>query len=725
MTRTEVIVAKQAFRLGHRVGKGGEGVVYALADDNEYAVKLYTTHDSASKEAKIAAMVQAQLAGHAPLVAFPIAIARGRDGSFVGFVMRLVADHKPLHDLYSPGPRKLHFPQADYRFLVRTTANFARAVASVHQSNCVIGDINHSGILVSPKAVVALIDADSFQFAAGGQRFLCRVGVPEYTPPELQSQRLAGVVRTPNHDAFGLAVVIFQLLFMGRHPFVGTVRRGEIPPIHENIQQFRYVYTENRDVGMDQPPGTPSLSDFSPGIAALFDASFSRETADRRPTAEQWVRQLEALEASLAQCQENPLHYAPRDASECAWCEMERQLGTFLFLPYLPGATFKTADFDPGASGFDLDKVWARIAAINLPAKEQLQPKLNVSTAMPSANAKSAKRAGLFKNLLGYVIAIVAVGAFLAAPKGFILWGFVFLWGVGMAKGSASYDATPFTRAYVEAELLWARELQNWRQRIGLDDLLKLKAALVSAREAYRELPNEQRALREKYQNDRRESQLHAYLDGFDIQHATIKGIGPARLVTLASYGIDTAADVSRSKLLSVPGFGETTMRGLLEWRAKLEHRFVYRAEQNDADRQEFARIQALIEAKAAPLRRKLSGGAQNLAGVLGRVTAYVAKEDPVLDRVQHQREQAKADLVFLQIPTPQVASAPGGGQTRTTTGPSGPVVVRIPTSGPSSQSCPRCGSPMVKRLARRGRNAGGYFWGCSRYPRCKGTRNI
>ena len=37
--------------------------------------------------------------------------------------------------------------------------------------------------------------------------------------------------------------------------------------------------------------------------------------------------------------------------------------------------------------------------------------------------------------------------------------------------------------------------------------------------------------------------------------------------------------------------------------------------------------------------------------------------------------------------------------------------------------TCPDCGSNMVSRLARRGRNAGGNFWGCSRYPACLGKR--
>ena len=36
--------------------------------------------------------------------------------------------------------------------------------------------------------------------------------------------------------------------------------------------------------------------------------------------------------------------------------------------------------------------------------------------------------------------------------------------------------------------------------------------------------------------------------------------------------------------------------------------------------------------------------------------------------------------------------------------------------------TCPKCGSSMILRTARRGRNAGGQFYGCSRYPKCKGA---
>ena len=42
-----------------------------------------------------------------------------------------------------------------------------------------------------------------------------------------------------------------------------------------------------------------------------------------------------------------------------------------------------------------------------------------------------------------------------------------------------------------------------------------------------------------------------------------------------------------------------------------------------------------------------------------------------------------------------------------------------------STPRCPACQGPMVKRVARRGSNAGKTFWGCPDYPKCRGTREL
>jgi restriction system protein len=48
-----------------------------------------------------------------------------------------------------------------------------------------------------------------------------------------------------------------------------------------------------------------------------------------------------------------------------------------------------------------------------------------------------------------------------------------------------------------------------------------------------------------------------------------------------------------------------------------------------------------------------------------------------------------------------------------------------VPPVSPALQAarCPRCASAMVRRTAKRGANAGKSFWGCRRYPHCRGIK--
>lgn len=38
---------------------------------------------------------------------------------------------------------------------------------------------------------------------------------------------------------------------------------------------------------------------------------------------------------------------------------------------------------------------------------------------------------------------------------------------------------------------------------------------------------------------------------------------------------------------------------------------------------------------------------------------------------------------------------------------------------------CPKCGSEMVLRTTQKGANPGQQFWGCSKYPQCRGTKSL
>lgn len=53
------------------------------------------------------------------------------------------------------------------------------------------------------------------------------------------------------------------------------------------------------------------------------------------------------------------------------------------------------------------------------------------------------------------------------------------------------------------------------------------------------------------------------------------------------------------------------------------------------------------------------------------------------------------------------------------------PLPAMEPLPVADTPNCPKCGANMKKRLARQGRHTGKEFWGCSSFPRCKGTRPV
>lgn len=55
-------------------------------------------------------------------------------------------------------------------------------------------------------------------------------------------------------------------------------------------------------------------------------------------------------------------------------------------------------------------------------------------------------------------------------------------------------------------------------------------------------------------------------------------------------------------------------------------------------------------------------------------------------------------------------------------------MIGQVPSAAPAAEqtmpACPKCGSEMVRRTAKKGANAGNQFWGCSRFPTCTGVRS-
>lgn len=716
----EIVVGTSRFQLGERIGSGGEGEVFAVTGKAGQAVKIYGAGLRASRESKVRAMVLGGLAAKTDLVAYPGEIATDPSGKFLGFLMRLVSGYRPLHELYSPKSRQRHFPKADYRFIVRAALNVARAVGKVHQTGCVIGDLNHSGVLVSQEATVALIDADSFQFSLNGKTYPCLVGVEDFTPPELHGINLGTVTRTLQHDNFGLAVAIFHLLFMGRHPYAG-VYRGPDLSMGESIAQNRFAFSVLRrsETQTSPPPGALPLTLFPHSISSAFERAFG-SNASSRPSAAEWVDALARLEGSLSRCGKVKSHYYPSNAKGCVWCSLAARSGFDMF----PELSSVTPDIPTDVRGTE-DAI-REILAFRFPTASDL---LSLSIPIPPGpsaalqEAKNAKRSHSFTALL--MMAGAVAGLVFATPIWFIWLG---LAGWGFARfGDRNVSEKPFLDRFEKADSKVQAELDAFMRRSNLAEIVQVRADLDAEIATYKRIDDDLAQELRNFRSNREARQRAAYLDQFQLRRASISGIGPAKTATLISFGIETAADVGWSAVRAVPGFGEVMTQKLVNWRKVHEARFRYNPAPNAQDVNDERALRSKYATQKANLEASIRGGLTTLRNAKPRLDALPSRVrgDTALVQALEERARAAQDLRLLgaSVP-PSKVTLKATATPRPVPPPVTPVLPASPMPAPrptgGSPHCPTCGASMRRRSGRRGP-----FWGCSRYPACRGTRNI
>lgn len=318
------------YTLGTRIGGGGEGAIYRIRENAGLAAKIYfqaPPEATLRKLVKLLAMRKQIVTNH---TAWPLELLREVWGAApVGFLMPLVADAQPLHMMINPADRRRSSPDAGFAVLVDIAVNIARMVQSVHANDVVIGDLSAANILLRPDTTVCLIDCNSLQVGTKADNLRCLVGLDDMIPPELQGRKLAEVHRTPNHDAFPLAVLLFQLLCFGRHPHAAAGDAG----IGRAIADKQHALSLWHRTQPLAAFGITPRHVMSSAMRSLFRRAFDRSHLLSRPAAADWHVALQAFRRTLVQCSQNPAHQFRPGRFLCPWCAVERKSGLSLFRP--------------------------------------------------------------------------------------------------------------------------------------------------------------------------------------------------------------------------------------------------------------------------------------------------------------------------------------------------------------------------------------------------------
>jgi DNA-binding helix-hairpin-helix protein with protein kinase domain len=600
------------YQLGPEVGSGGEGVIHAVVRRPELLAKLYRRAPSTFDVEKLDTLVRAATPDLLTVAAWPTDCLKNRSGGVVGFVMPRVLDGRPLHELYTPRSRVQHFPSADFRFLVHVASNVARLFAAVHQAGFIMGDVNHGNILVRNDGTVAAVDCDSFQ-VGDGARFPCPVGTELFLAPELVGQSLWTVRRTANHAAFGVGVLLFHLLFMGRHPFAGRFLGAGEMPIEKAIAECRFAYSRDaRRTKMAPPPFAPPLPVVGSETAELFEQAFHPNgRSGARPTAEDWLKALEALNGSLAVCGAAQWHQYASSLGSCPWCAIERGSKAKLF-----GGVVRVA---PAALA-DVQTLWARYLQIAGHGPPRPLPREEDWVPPPAVRRQRMLRRVAVGGLGVAAVGAVSVVANPIAVVAVVVTALLSMWAMSWRPWVTAAQRAHVLDALMRAEKAWQAAAQEWRAQAKGPDLSGERQAIEDLKAKIDALKSEREArLRALARPIPEAEQRVRYLSQFRIEDAGLHNIGPARCAVLRSWGIETAVEVDPAKIAEIPGFGRNLTDRLVNWRWGREQNFKFMP-LSIADPVEVQKLDRELAAQRIKLMKELRTGISALERVVSDV---------------------------------------------------------------------------------------------------------
>ena len=317
--------------------KGGEARIHRVHGDESVLAKVYI-HPQHERSTKLTWMLAnppknptAKQQHHA--YAWPTALLReANSDTVVGFVMPRMSGMREVADFYNPGMRRRTCAHFNYKYLMQTARNIAGIMSELHSKGYIIGDVSQKNMFVSDRALVTVLDTDSFQFRdpQTGLLYQCRVRTWGFIPPEVSAAGRNNIERTVYEDLFGLAVLVFHLLMEGVHPFACKFSgAGEPPHAQENIVSGNFAY---RPISSEfsPMPTAPPFEMLAPELRTLFMRCFvdGHTTPSARPSAKEWREALHHASKELVVCSENPHRFfGGHLGADCPWCaRVRRQL---------------------------------------------------------------------------------------------------------------------------------------------------------------------------------------------------------------------------------------------------------------------------------------------------------------------------------------------------------------------------------------------------------------
>ena len=325
---------KEKIYLTERIAGGGAADIFKIKEFSDEVAKIYkSSQDLRSYEKKVRMMIDFNPClpdfvdplskKKYPLAAWPRALIIKR--GFKGFTMPKINlnESTTMQRLLQSSMRRHHGLNQALWYRLAVARNLCALISTLNKMHYYIIDLKPLNLQVYKKnGNIVLLDCDGISMMNKSQGFTGTQVTPDYTAPENFGKKAANFdeIKCQRQERFALAVIIFQLLNNGLHPFSFLVKNSKYAgDILENIKDRRYVYDRKKHKWGSPNPQSIHES-FTDELRDLFDSAF---TSIDRPSPHDWFLELDKFVAtkdkSRFKCKNNADHFNfGKGCGECA-----------------------------------------------------------------------------------------------------------------------------------------------------------------------------------------------------------------------------------------------------------------------------------------------------------------------------------------------------------------------------------------------------------------------
>ena len=360
-------------------------------------------------------------------------------------------------------------------------------------------------------------------------------------------------------------MILFQLLFFGRHPFSGNYLGKKDKTLEDCIREHLFAYGENPRV--EKPPGTLSLSDLPPKIAGFFEQAFSgnSEATERQSNG---LKSSADLSKNLKRCEMHPGHHYFSELRSCPWCRIEGQTGLLLFPLILSS--------NGSREKVDLFTIENLIKSFPEPIKANSLFSEPTELPAPSRSLIEENRAlKRWQLMVGGIFFAATCLIFLLLGFEFSTWlFFVLLIPFAVFASKSGELKNEVSAKLASAEEDWASLRERWASELDSSKLKSEVAQIRSLAKKYERLQWEgSRKLLAAGDSIQRES-LANYLKSQKVIDADTFQLSEADKYRVHEIGIESAFDIHAHRLKSNTNLEHGLIEKLIDWRRDVESEF-------------------------------------------------------------------------------------------------------------------------------------------------------